>query len=69
MLVDMRVIVRADNYAQFLDWCHLHRVNPRAARYVGPDEALVACHDDVVVDLRVAAITPNLGAFQASVAA
>lgn len=65
----MRVIVRADNYAQFLDWCHLHRVNPRAARYVGPGEAFAAGQDDVVVDLRVAAITPNLGAFQATAAA
>jgi hypothetical protein len=65
----MRVIVRADNYAQFLDWCYLHRVNPRAAKFVGPGEDFVAGPEHTVIDLRVAAITPNLGAMQSTAAA
>jgi hypothetical protein len=65
----MRVFVRADNYAQFLDWCALYRVNPRAARFIGPGDDCVPPVDATVVDLRVAALAPNLGSMQAVAAA
>lgn len=59
----MRVVVVAETVAKYLDWCALHRLHPRAARYT-PERPELA-PDDVLVDLRSAALSQNLEAMVA----
>lgn len=47
----MRVYVRARTEGEYLDWCSLHRVHPRAAVRIAPGEKPVLHPGDVVVDL------------------
>jgi len=63
----MRVVVVAETLAKYLDWCALHRLHPRAARYTAEIPNLAP--DDVLVDLRSAALSHNLEALARTKAA
>jgi hypothetical protein len=60
----MRVLVVANTYAEYMDWCSLRRVHPRAAVFVRAAEPVAPGNDDVVIDLRTAALSQNVEALQ-----